>query len=158
MELKHILAKDDYFGSKAPVRRQRLFHLGRELKSGGRSLCNLGLGKFNNRILHLYIRPGVDGNEKGEKAIVGERAAAGSRKRNRATSQQQPTQECSRQRQMESNGFTELNAMQEGSLITSQQPHSITANSNSNNNNNNNIAIDLLDSSDDDEVEIIEVL
>mmetsp|Transcript_555 Transcript_555/g.1227 ORF Transcript_555/g.1227 Transcript_555/m.1227 type:complete len:191 (-) Transcript_555:212-784(-) len=156
MELKQILAKDDYFGSKAPVRRQRLFHLGRELKSGGRSLCNLGLGKFNNRILHLYIRPGVDGNEKGEKA-TGD--GAGSRKRNRATSQQQPTQACSRQRQMESNGLRERNVMQEGSSITSQQPHSTTANSNnSNNNNNNNIAIDLVDSSDDDEVEIIEVL
>eukprot|EP00565_Helicotheca_tamesis_P006895 CAMPEP_0185729334 /NCGR_PEP_ID=MMETSP1171-20130828/5112_1 /TAXON_ID=374046 /ORGANISM="Helicotheca tamensis, Strain CCMP826" /LENGTH=164 /DNA_ID=CAMNT_0028398145 /DNA_START=146 /DNA_END=640 /DNA_ORIENTATION=- len=33
---------------------QRLFHLGRELKSGRRSLLTLGLGKFDNFILHLH--------------------------------------------------------------------------------------------------------
>ena len=62
-ELKDLLANEEHFGAKAPVRRQRLFYLGRELKSGGRSLCNLGLGKFNNRILHLCIRPAAKGDE-----------------------------------------------------------------------------------------------
>lgn len=33
---------------------QRLFHLGRELKSGGRSLFALGVGKFHNYCLHLH--------------------------------------------------------------------------------------------------------
>jgi Ubiquitin family len=33
---------------------QRLFHLGRELKSGGRSLSALGIGRFHNFILHLH--------------------------------------------------------------------------------------------------------
>ena len=32
--------------------------MGRELKSCGRSLHTLGLGKFNNHVLHLHVRPG----------------------------------------------------------------------------------------------------
>ena len=39
-----------------PVNRhhQRLFHLGRELKSGRKSLLSLGVGKFDNFLLHLH--------------------------------------------------------------------------------------------------------
>lgn len=33
---------------------QRLFHLGRELKSGGRSLSALGIGRYHNFTLHLH--------------------------------------------------------------------------------------------------------
>lgn len=33
---------------------QRLFHLGRELKGGNRSLGKLGLGRFHNYTLHLH--------------------------------------------------------------------------------------------------------
>lgn len=33
---------------------QRLFHLGRELKSGRKSLSFLGLGKFENYQVHLH--------------------------------------------------------------------------------------------------------
>uniref|UniRef100_A0A7S1CYT4 Ubiquitin-like domain-containing protein n=1 Tax=Cyclophora tenuis TaxID=216820 RepID=A0A7S1CYT4_CYCTE len=33
---------------------QRLFHLGRELKSGGRSLSKLGLGRLGNFVVHLH--------------------------------------------------------------------------------------------------------
>lgn len=33
---------------------QRLFHLGRELKSGGRTLSTLGVGKFKNFHVHLH--------------------------------------------------------------------------------------------------------
>lgn len=35
---------------------QRIFHLGRELKSGGRTLEKLGVGRYrNNTILHLHV-------------------------------------------------------------------------------------------------------
>eukprot|EP00545_Synedropsis_sp_CCMP1620_P012741 CAMPEP_0119009734 /NCGR_PEP_ID=MMETSP1176-20130426/4570_1 /TAXON_ID=265551 /ORGANISM="Synedropsis recta cf, Strain CCMP1620" /LENGTH=156 /DNA_ID=CAMNT_0006962303 /DNA_START=317 /DNA_END=787 /DNA_ORIENTATION=- len=35
---------------------QRIFHLGRELKSSGRSLEKLGIGRFrNNMVLHLHL-------------------------------------------------------------------------------------------------------
>jgi len=39
-----------------PIERnhQRIFHLGRELKSGGRSLSALGVGRFHNFTLHLH--------------------------------------------------------------------------------------------------------
>jgi len=39
-----------------PVDRQhqRLFHLGRELKSGRRSLLSLGVGRFGNFLIHLH--------------------------------------------------------------------------------------------------------
>eukprot|EP00566_Odontella_aurita_P027674 CAMPEP_0113556118 /NCGR_PEP_ID=MMETSP0015_2-20120614/17085_1 /TAXON_ID=2838 /ORGANISM="Odontella" /LENGTH=157 /DNA_ID=CAMNT_0000457451 /DNA_START=271 /DNA_END=744 /DNA_ORIENTATION=+ /assembly_acc=CAM_ASM_000160 len=42
--------------SLGPIERehQRLFHLGREMKSGGRSLGALGLGKHNNFLVHLH--------------------------------------------------------------------------------------------------------
>lgn len=33
---------------------QRLFHLGRELKTGSRSLETLGVGRFSNYTLHLH--------------------------------------------------------------------------------------------------------
>jgi hypothetical protein len=33
---------------------QRLFHLGRELKTGNRSLEKLGVGRFSNYTLHLH--------------------------------------------------------------------------------------------------------
>mmetsp|Transcript_13189 Transcript_13189/g.24757 ORF Transcript_13189/g.24757 Transcript_13189/m.24757 type:complete len:251 (+) Transcript_13189:219-971(+) len=56
---KASLATENHFGlSGAPVERQRIFYMGRELKSGGRSLASLGLGKFDNNVLHLHIRPG----------------------------------------------------------------------------------------------------
>jgi len=51
-ELKAQLAQE--FGGK--VEEQRLFHLGRELKTAKRSLYHLGLGqKYGNRILHLHL-------------------------------------------------------------------------------------------------------
>lgn len=39
-----------------PIQRghQRLFHLGRELKTGGRTLRALGFGKHNNFLVHLH--------------------------------------------------------------------------------------------------------
>eukprot|EP00567_Pseudictyota_dubia_P015303 CAMPEP_0197442840 /NCGR_PEP_ID=MMETSP1175-20131217/8761_1 /TAXON_ID=1003142 /ORGANISM="Triceratium dubium, Strain CCMP147" /LENGTH=155 /DNA_ID=CAMNT_0042973389 /DNA_START=242 /DNA_END=709 /DNA_ORIENTATION=+ len=42
--------------SLGPIERehQRLFHLGRELKSGGRSLGALGFGKHDNFLVHLH--------------------------------------------------------------------------------------------------------
>eukprot|EP00531_Pseudo-nitzschia_arenysensis_P013393 CAMPEP_0116153060 /NCGR_PEP_ID=MMETSP0329-20121206/21020_1 /TAXON_ID=697910 /ORGANISM="Pseudo-nitzschia arenysensis, Strain B593" /LENGTH=186 /DNA_ID=CAMNT_0003649897 /DNA_START=108 /DNA_END=668 /DNA_ORIENTATION=- len=152
MELKQILAKEEYFGSKAPVRRQRLFHLGRELKSGGRSLCKLGLGKFNNRILHLCIRPGVDGSDTTGEKVVGDGASAtaGSRKRSLAASDS--AQEFQRQRRAPE---TMLLSQGGGIQVSSIGPP-VAAPSNSNTSNN--IHIDLVDSSDDDEVEVIEVL
>jgi len=149
IDLKKKLAEDKYFGSKkAPVKRQRIFYLGRELKSGGRSLSNLGLGKFNNNILHLYIRPGKDGdddddddnnnNNKDIKEVSTATASAPPRKRRRKAERDEDYTERNRQQQQQHN------------------IHSRTSNTNANN------AIDLLDSSDDDddddEVEIIEVL
>ena len=162
-ELKLILANDKYFGSKAPVRRQRIFHLGRELKSGGRSLCNLGLGKFNNRILHLYIRPAADEkDEKGKEVKNGdtrEESSAAGRARKRSHAASPSTQECRRQRH--TINTSEMNGIDEGRIdigndissstsrpVASSSIHSVA----------NNLAIDLVDSSDDDEVEIIEVL
>ncbi|OEU09463.1 hypothetical protein FRACYDRAFT_248316 [Fragilariopsis cylindrus CCMP1102] len=150
IDLKKKLAEDGYFGSKkAPVKRQRIFYLGRELKSGGRSLSNLGLGKFNNNILHLYIRPGKDGddddddddnnnNNKDIKEVSTATASAPPRKRRRKAERDEDFTERNRKQQQQNN-------------IQSR-----TSNTNANN------AIDLLDSSDDDddddEVEIIEVL
>ena len=56
-ELKTILANEDHFGPIS-VDHERLFYLGRELKSSGRSLMKLGIGKFKtNRVLHLHVRP-----------------------------------------------------------------------------------------------------
>lgn len=40
------------FGPLSP-NYQRLFCLGREIKKGGKSLSNLGVGKFHNYCLHL---------------------------------------------------------------------------------------------------------
>lgn len=36
---------------------QRIFYMGRELKSGGRSLERLGLGRSGNNVLHMHIPP-----------------------------------------------------------------------------------------------------
>jgi hypothetical protein len=59
-ELKTILLEEEYFGPHLSVENQRMFHLGREWKSQGRTLSKLGLGRFNNRVLHLQIRPDED--------------------------------------------------------------------------------------------------
>ena len=161
-ELKNLLASDEYFGSKAPVKRQRLFYLGRELKSGGRSLCNLGLGKFNNRILHLYVRPSTN-NENNEIVGKDKRAkedgckAAEARKRNRTTESQSSTQECRRQRyENVTNNNRNEERIEEGNGNSSSRSQPVAARSNYSMANN--LTIDLVDSSDDDEVEIIEVL
>lgn len=53
-ELKEILAKEFDIASDES---QRIFYMGRELKSGGRSLQKLGLGRFNNNVLHVHIPP-----------------------------------------------------------------------------------------------------
>lgn len=175
-ELKNILANDEHFGSKAPVRRQRIFYLGRELKSGGRSLCNLGLGKFNNRILHLYIRPATDGedettedenNKDGNGAALEEDSTAvGARKRNRAGSPS--TQQYTSRQRNTSSSTTEMNDnINEDRIYVGNDNGSSTSRpvaSTSNHSMANNLAIDLVDSSDegevddddDDEVEIIE--
>jgi len=178
-ELKDLLANEEHFGAKAPVRRQRLFYLGRELKSGGRSLCNLGLGKFNNRILHLCIRPAAKGDDDDENknkdddnsdsdALDDEGSTAiGARKRNRAgesaLSSTQPYT-TSRQRRISSN-ITAMNDIDDdkdridtgnndyGSSSTSRPVASTTSN-HSIMANNNNLAIDLVDSSSDDDDEV----
>ena len=51
-ELKDEISRSDL----GPIDRnyQRLFHLGRELKSGGRSLSRLGIGRFHNFVVHLH--------------------------------------------------------------------------------------------------------
>jgi hypothetical protein len=60
-ELKDELGSEDFFGPLSP-NHQRLFYLGRELKTKGRSLSQLGLGRFkSNRILHLHVRPEYGG-------------------------------------------------------------------------------------------------
>lgn len=144
LELKQILANEEHFGSRAPVRRQRLFHLGRELKSGGRSLCNLGLGKFNNRILHLYIRP-----EGGTANCDG-----GSRKRNRA-----PEQQCVGRQRPTNDAAGTIAIHEEERIVEGSNTNGRPVASMNNISTANNLAIDLVDSSDeDDEVEIIEVL
>eukprot|EP00559_Dactyliosolen_fragilissimus_P000642 CAMPEP_0184864744 /NCGR_PEP_ID=MMETSP0580-20130426/15967_1 /TAXON_ID=1118495 /ORGANISM="Dactyliosolen fragilissimus" /LENGTH=188 /DNA_ID=CAMNT_0027363657 /DNA_START=219 /DNA_END=785 /DNA_ORIENTATION=- len=51
-ELKTSISKDTSLGPLG-CHYQRLFHLGRELKSGRRSLSMLGIGKFDNYLLHL---------------------------------------------------------------------------------------------------------
>lgn len=53
-ELKEVLAKEFDIASDES---QRIFYMGRELKSGGRSLEKLGLGRFNNNVLHVHIPP-----------------------------------------------------------------------------------------------------
>mmetsp|Transcript_5380 Transcript_5380/g.12702 ORF Transcript_5380/g.12702 Transcript_5380/m.12702 type:complete len:161 (+) Transcript_5380:427-909(+) len=54
-ELKEDLGSDDLFGPLLPDH-QRLFFLGRELKSN-RSLQKLGLDRFpKNRVLHLHVK------------------------------------------------------------------------------------------------------
>ena len=37
-----------------PPHQQRIFHLGRELKSSGRSLENLGVGRLGVTVLHVH--------------------------------------------------------------------------------------------------------
>lgn len=164
-ELKHILSNDEYFGSKAPVRRQRIFHLGRELKSGGRSLYNLGLGKFNNRILHLYIRPSCDDGKDGsgrenkdDNAQEDDSAAARARKRRRTALSSTP-QHCHPQRY--TSNVAEMGSINEDrtEIADDSGPSARRPVASTNNHSAvNNLAIDLVDSSDDDEVEIIEVL
>lgn len=57
-ELKSTFAHE--FGHSSDAR-QRLFYMGRELKSGGRSLSKLGLGKSSNNVLHMHV---LDANRK----------------------------------------------------------------------------------------------
>jgi hypothetical protein len=66
-ELKASLATEEFFGPIS-IDHQRIFYLGRELKSGGRSLSKLGVGKFKqNRVLHMHIRPGTQRNDSASK-------------------------------------------------------------------------------------------
>jgi len=55
-ELKEDLGTDELFGPISPDH-QRLFFLGRELKSKNRSLQKLGLDRYpKNRVLHLHVK------------------------------------------------------------------------------------------------------
>ncbi|KAL3780574.1 hypothetical protein HJC23_004166 [Cyclotella cryptica] len=57
--LKDLISKDPSLG---PLTReqQRLFHLGKEIKSGNRSLNALGIGKFNVFSIHMHsTRPKI---------------------------------------------------------------------------------------------------
>ena len=209
MDLKRILAKDECFGpDEAPVTRQRIFHLGRELKSGGRSLCNLGLGRFNNRIIHLCIRPALDEKEKQQESggLAGQQrgstASVGARKRlrtegdrgreedndntmplpfsaslsasplqfpsfmqqNPAIDHDNPQHEGRINSNAINNNTNDVSSISMTGQAAAVSAASTNTNTNTNNQNhstaNNNSAIDLLDSShdEDDEVEIIEIL
>jgi len=195
IDLKRILADDQFFGPiEAPVGRQRIFHLGRELKSGGRSLCNLGLGRFNNRIIHLCIRPALEETGGGEGKGVGvgvapgqERGSAdavGGRKRRRVEGApggevdetgsipfsvplQAAFSPFSFMHQNSAEQPSGLNVQGEGinsaihtSNTSTAAPMDSMDTATNHSTATNNSAIDLLDSSDDenDEVEIIEIL
>mmetsp|Transcript_22440 Transcript_22440/g.53341 ORF Transcript_22440/g.53341 Transcript_22440/m.53341 type:complete len:193 (+) Transcript_22440:146-724(+) len=156
-ELKAMLSHDKYFGSKAPVMRQRIFHLGRELKSGGRSLHNLGLGRFNNHIIHLYVRPVADESkdtntrDKVNISRKGSSTAVGTRKRNRETSPS-TRRFCQRvERNVVNEGRTDGNNI---TISSRDRPEALSIH----NSRDNNLAINLVDSSDDDDVEVVEVL
>ncbi|KAL7520556.1 hypothetical protein ACHAWX_005271 [Stephanocyclus meneghinianus] len=67
--LKDMISKDPSLG---PLTReqQRLFHLGKEIKSGNRSLNALGIGKFNVFSIHLHSsRPKLNAS-KGNEDVV----------------------------------------------------------------------------------------
>ena len=154
-----MLAQNEYFGARAPVERQRLFHLGRELKSGGRSLCNLGLGRFNNRIIHLCLRP-ESGKSSSNKSAT--ETTAGSRKRNREASTQQQSDRRPLQRSNPSETIDiyneHIDPLSTNPLSSASTRPVVSTNNASNTvGTNSAIAIDLVDSS-DDEVEVIEVL
>ena len=60
--------------------------MGRELKSGGRSLSNLGLGRFNNHVLHLHVISKPTGNTKRTgKTTTTNATASNGRRRNRTS-------------------------------------------------------------------------
>jgi hypothetical protein len=65
------------------VEHQRIFHLGRELKSGGRSLLKLGLGRFNNHVLHLHIPPNDHDSKEDETSLSASGTTASGNKRRR---------------------------------------------------------------------------
>lgn len=46
-----MITTSDFTTNTEPI---RVFHLGRELKSGGRSLETLGIGRFRNFIVHVH--------------------------------------------------------------------------------------------------------
>lgn len=140
-----MLAQNEFFGARAPVGSQRLFHLGRELKSGGRSLYNLGLGRFNNRIIHLVVRPG---SEKSSIDRSTSETTAGSRKRSReASSQQQPD----RRPLSRTNPSETIDIYNEPIQPIAIRPAPSANNPSNTLGSNSSIAIDLVDSSDDDD-------
>lgn len=132
-DLKKKLSEEKYFGHVAATCRQRIFYLGRELKSGGRSLCNLGLGKFNNNVLHLYIRPGESLGKRGE--------AKRNKSSTNVVAESSVTEAPSQKRRRRNNA---------GIGREQRSTNAIASSSNT---------IELLDSSDDDddEVEVIDV-
>lgn len=92
--------KDNIDGSPefGPLSRanQRIFHLGRELKTGGRSLSVLGIGRFKVFTVHMMPKQLPEGNANGGKAgkdevveVVGKRRGSRSRGRNPPQQQQQ---------------------------------------------------------------------
>lgn len=54
-DLKDTINESDAFGP-LPRDSQRIFHLGRELKTGGRSLSALGMGRFRVFMVHLLAK------------------------------------------------------------------------------------------------------
>ena len=54
----------------------RLFHLGRELKSSGRSLSALGIGRFDNYLVHMASGGVADGKANGGGATSGRKRKA----------------------------------------------------------------------------------
>jgi hypothetical protein len=67
--LKDLISKDPSLG---PLTReqQRLFHLGKEIKSGNRSLNALGIGKFNVFTIRLHSwRPKLNSSKENEDVV-----------------------------------------------------------------------------------------
>lgn len=55
-DLKVAIAHSTALGN-IPVNNQRIFHLGRELKTAGRSLETLGVGRLGITVLHVHAVP-----------------------------------------------------------------------------------------------------
>ena len=67
--LKDLISKDPSLGP-LPREQQRLFHLGKEIKSGNRSLNALGIGKFNVFSIHLHSwRPKLNASKENEDVV-----------------------------------------------------------------------------------------
>ena len=156
--LKETINSDPTLGPIGPSN-QRLFHLGRELKSSNRSLETLGIGRFNVFTVHLHT--GIVTKTKCLELLDSddeEGEGVGEQQKQAAASSANDNDDDDEVHVVDMTTTTATTAARSNRNRTTTTATTNNRRKHNKNNDNNNEVVDLLDDSDSDDDDVVEII